>query len=86
LSKGAYNLQTTTSKGQVTIPIAIRRKLGITPGNTVRFVQRGDEVLLEKVESDVASIFGMLKASGTQSLAQLKQTVSDEAKRRHDRD
>jgi len=37
-----------TSKGQVTIPIDIRDKLGIQPNTEVRFVVRKGTVLLEK--------------------------------------
>ncbi len=83
MSKSTYLPQATTTKGQVTIPIAIRRKLGIVPGNHVRFVLRGDEVLLEKVPSDVGSVFGLLKAASSQSLDQLKQAVQTEAAARH---
>jgi AbrB family looped-hinge helix DNA binding protein len=38
-----------TSKGQVTIPIAIRDRLGIQPNTEVRFVLRRGTVVLEKV-------------------------------------
>ena len=37
-----------TIKGQVTIPIEIREKLGITPDTEVDFLQEGDRVFLVK--------------------------------------
>ncbi|GGD94405.1 hypothetical protein GCM10011390_11460 [Aureimonas endophytica] len=37
-----------TEKGQVTIPKAIRDKLGIGPGSEVEFVDRGDRVILQR--------------------------------------
>jgi AbrB family looped-hinge helix DNA binding protein len=37
-----------TTKGQVTIPIAIREKFGISPDTEVDFVQEGDRVFLVK--------------------------------------
>jgi AbrB family looped-hinge helix DNA binding protein len=37
-----------TTKGQVTIPINIREKLGITPDTEVEFFQEGDRVVLVK--------------------------------------
>ena len=37
-----------TTKGQVTIPVNIREKLGITPDSEVDFVQEGDRVILVK--------------------------------------
>lgn len=37
-----------TSKGQVTIPMAIRDRLGILPNSEVEFVEKGGEVVLRK--------------------------------------
>jgi AbrB family looped-hinge helix DNA binding protein len=42
---------TVSEKGQVTIPIAIRRKLGILPDTEVEFEVVGDGVLIRKAES-----------------------------------
>ena len=35
-----------TSKGQITIPIDIRKKLGIKEGDKVLFIEEGDKVML----------------------------------------
>lgn len=35
-----------TSKGQITIPIAIRRMLGVKEGDKVMFVQEGNKVVM----------------------------------------
>lgn len=40
-----------TTKGQVTIPQAVREKLGIFPGTEVEFVVRGDSAKLVKTKS-----------------------------------
>jgi len=37
-----------TTKGQVTIPVNIRVKLGITPDTEVDFIQEGDRVVMIK--------------------------------------
>jgi AbrB family looped-hinge helix DNA binding protein len=37
-----------TSKGQVTIPLAIRRRAGLLPGAEVEFILRGDTVILRR--------------------------------------
>lgn len=37
-----------TSQGQVSIPAPIRRKLGLTPGSTVEWCERGDEVIVRR--------------------------------------
>jgi AbrB family looped-hinge helix DNA binding protein len=55
---------TVSSKGQVTIPIAVRRRLGLTANTAVAFDLREGGVLLRKVvrgEHPVDKVFGLLK-------------------------
>ncbi|MBI2526317.1 MAG: AbrB/MazE/SpoVT family DNA-binding domain-containing protein [Candidatus Rokubacteria bacterium] len=40
-----------TSKGQVTIPLAIRRKAGLLPATEVEFRLRGSTVILRRVRA-----------------------------------
>ena len=40
-----------TSKGQVTIPLAIREKLGLTPNTEVEFKIAGDSVKVRKAKT-----------------------------------
>ena len=37
-----------TSQGQVSIPARIRRKLGVGPGSTVEWHERGEEVVVRR--------------------------------------
>ena len=37
-----------TSKGQVTIPLAIRRRAGLLPDTEVEFAMKGDTVILRR--------------------------------------
>jgi antitoxin PrlF len=37
-----------TSKGQVTIPVEIRERLGLTTGTLVEFAVKGDTVVMQK--------------------------------------
>ncbi|RLE21410.1 MAG: AbrB/MazE/SpoVT family DNA-binding domain-containing protein [Acidobacteria bacterium] len=39
-----------TSKGQVTVPVEIRERLGIQPGTEVEFEIAGDTVVLRKTQ------------------------------------
>src|SRR3990172_5992382 len=39
-----------TSKGQVTIPIEVRKKAGLLPNTEVEFVVRGNTVIIKKAE------------------------------------
>jgi len=47
--KGPYRV---TSKGQVTIPLPIRQRLGIVPGSEVEFELDGDEARLRKASPE----------------------------------
>ena len=40
-----------TSKGQITIPVAIRRMLGVKDGDKVLFVQEGNKVVISMLRS-----------------------------------
>jgi AbrB family looped-hinge helix DNA binding protein len=53
---------TVTSKGQVTIPVEIRRILRVSPHDKVAFVVEGDRVLVKLKESVVARTAGMFKS------------------------
>lgn len=48
-----------TAKGQTTIPRAVRKALGVSAGDRVRYIVEGDEVRLVKVRS-VMELDGML--------------------------
>jgi antitoxin PrlF len=56
-----------TSKGQVTVPVEIRRKLGLRPGDHVEFEQRGEHTVIRRA-GDIGNPFdrykGVLKGLG----------------------
>lgn len=65
-----------TQKGQVTVPAAIRRELGILPGGKVRFVRKGRAVVIEAVkEAPVSSLFGVLKADRKRGFADIDAAI-----------
>ena len=49
-----------SSKGQVTLPAAMRAKLGITAGTHIRFELRGTELVITP-ELPMSAYYGMLK-------------------------
>jgi len=51
---------TITTKGQVTIPIAVRKLLGVAPHDQVAFVVEGDRIELKRKTSVVARTAGAL--------------------------
>lgn len=65
-----------TTKGQVTIPIEIRRLLGLEEHDTVAFVVDGDAIRLRRPESVVARTAGAMKSTKPPlSAEQLRETA-----------
>lgn len=55
-----------TSKGQVTIPVEVRRRLRIDVGDCIKFVENADgEFMIKPVKVDVRSLKGLLKKPAT---------------------
>jgi len=63
-----------TTKGQVTIPINIREKLGITPDTEIEFLQDGDRVFLVKRKGTVQAARKFSKLCG---IATVKMTTEE---------
>ena len=56
---------TLTSKGQVTLPKAVRDRLGLKPGDKLSCRVAGeDEIVIRRKERDVKDLVGLLKAPG----------------------
>ncbi|HEY9792510.1 MAG TPA: AbrB/MazE/SpoVT family DNA-binding domain-containing protein [Candidatus Obscuribacterales bacterium] len=53
---------TVTSKGQITIPVEVRQRLGIDAGDRVEFVEIAErEFVIKPIVDDVRSLKGMLR-------------------------
>ena len=65
-----------TTKGQVTVPVKIRRRLGLNPGDRVKFVEQDGRVFIERDNDDISSIFGVLKTKKSASLAQMDDAIA----------
>ncbi len=53
---------TVTSKGQITIPLAVREKLGVASGDRVEFVELAPgEFALKAATGDVRALKGMVR-------------------------
>lgn len=55
-----------SEKGQVTIPAAIRKRLGLKPGQVLEFRAEAGEVRISKAKTKggADSVFGLLKKKG----------------------
>jgi len=49
-----------SSKGQVTLPAAMRAKLGLVPGSHIQFLLREQELVI-RPELPMSTYYGMLK-------------------------
>lgn len=73
-----------TTKGQVTIPVELRERLGIKPGDRVGFVAEGDRIVLQRQETAIEAVFGIVKSGKGVTLAQMEEAIST-GRRRHAR-
>ncbi|MCP4289324.1 MAG: AbrB/MazE/SpoVT family DNA-binding domain-containing protein [Gammaproteobacteria bacterium] len=70
---------TLTSKGQVTIPADVRRRLGLHPGDHVGFIVDGDEVRLVRKERRIEAAFGICKTGTSVSLEDMERIIKQRA-------
>lgn len=71
---------TLTSKGQLTIPKAVRDSLHLHSGDRVAFIVHGDaEAVLKPVTKSVDEVFGRLHVPGQtrRSVDEMKETVAE---------
>lgn len=67
---------TITRKGQVTIPKAIRDRLGVKEGEKVLFVMRGEEVVLKVVKGTILDLRGSVRPfAHPEDFAKIRQSV-----------
>ena len=70
---------TLTTKGQVTIPAELRKRLGLHPGDQVGFVVEDGEVRLVRRERRVEAAFGIVKAKVLVTDDQMEQAIRERA-------
>ena len=64
-----------TSKGQVTVPADIRRRLGLAPGDRVAFILDGDHVELVRRENRIEAAFGICKPTRSVSDEDMERVI-----------
>ena len=72
---------TLSSKGQITIPLQVRQKLGVTTGDRVEFVELADgQFALKPAVEDVRTLKGMVpKPQRPVSVEDMRQIVARRA-------
>jgi antitoxin PrlF len=78
-------IATLTSKGQITLPMAVRTALGLGAGNQVDFVQHGASFMLMPVRSDVTALKGRFagRVKKPVSIAAMDQAIAAGASSRN---
>lgn len=78
-------VSTVTDKGQVTIPVEVRNRLGLSRGQKVVFQIEDDEVRLKSERFTLESVFGSVPAlAGRESNDfedQIEEAMEEEAER-----
>jgi AbrB family looped-hinge helix DNA binding protein len=77
-----------TAQGQISVPAAVRKKLGIGPGSTLEWQEEGDKIVVRRVgRFTSADLHAALFATPPErrSLAELKDGLRTHARRRHAR-
>lgn len=70
-----------TSKGQTTLPKAVREALGVQPGDRVRYIIEGDTVRIVAVRP-IQRLFGALRYDGPPvSLEDMDKAIADGVRR-----
>ena len=77
-----------TAQGQISVPAAIRRKLGVGPGSTLEWQEDGERIVVRRLgrftSADLhEALFS--EPPNHRTLAELKAGLSAHAKRRHAR-
>lgn len=67
-----------TSKGQITIPIEVRRKLGLKPGDRMRFVEgENGEIVLKPKTGSIMDLRGIVKWKGKPvTIEEMNETIA----------
>jgi len=77
-----------TAQGQISVPAAVRRKLGVGPGSTLEWHEEGEKIVVRRVgRFTSADVHEALFPSPPKqhSLDELKAGLRSHAKRRHAR-
>ena len=70
---------TLTSKGQLTLPKAVRDRLGLKPGDKLSCRIAGDdEIVIRRKETDVADLVGLLHVPGSRATTERLARAAEE--------
>lgn len=71
-----------TSKGQVTLPAAIRKKLNLKAGDRIAFSLKDNKIVAEPVSADISSLFGLIDSDHVATIEDMESAIAREATER----
>ena len=75
------DMATVTSKGQLVVPVRLRRKYGISRGTRVRFLDRDGELVMQPITAAyIRSIRGLLESKTSVTRELLAERARDRAR------
>jgi AbrB family looped-hinge helix DNA binding protein len=78
-----------TAQGQLSVPAEVRRKLGLAPGSTLVWEERGDEVFVRRSGSftfaDIRAVLFGDERPAKRSREEIKGAIRARMKRKHAR-
>ena len=74
-----------TSKGQMTVPKAIREHLHLRPGDKVRFFVHPDGTVVLLPKLPITALKGILKTSQHATISEMNEAIATGATERHHR-
>ena len=70
-----------TVKGQVTIPVSLRKKFGLKQGDRVLFKEEDNRIYIQPVQDRVEAAFGIITPSKSATLQEMDEAVKKRAGR-----
>lgn len=76
-----------SSKGQVTLPAGLRKRLNIKPGTYLRLIEMDQEVRITVAPQGIRSLLGAVPVSGAQDFKKAREAaMEDRISEKHVRD
>lgn len=64
-------------RGQITLPRDVRERLGLSEGQRIAFVIKGDDVTLQPLTATLRNLRGSVRVDGPQDFNEVRQAVKE---------
>jgi len=72
------NYTKVSSKGQITLPVSIRKYLNAEPGTTLKIVREGEGIYITAVKGDISALQGTVQVDETQDFKTIREKVMED--------